>query len=198
MLKGVQDLGQTSANNVEALLRFSEVSLSGLERLIKLQLAAMRQSIEESAQLAQELTQLSNSQDVIARINEVSNASIEKAVATTRELYEVVSQTQNELSRLAESQVNDFNKQLLSMVDQLAHNSPAGSEVGINALKSSIAATAAAFDSMKRAANQVAELTDSSVKTVSISTADVLKQASATFKSAQENAAAVIKSAQNK
>lgn len=198
MLKNAQDLSKNSANNVEALLRFSQVSLSGLERLIKLQLAATRQSIEESAQLAHELAQLSNSQDVIARINEVSNASIEKAVATTRELYEVVSQTQNELSRLAETQMNDFNKQLLSMVDQLAHNSPAGSEIGINALKSSIAASAAAFDSMKRAADQVVELTDSSVKTVSVSTVDALRQASDAFKSAQENAAAVLNAAQNK
>lgn len=185
MLKSAQELSKASAQNLEALLRFSEVSLNGLERLIKLQLAATKQSLEENARLAHELSGVTNSQEVMAKIHEVGNASLEKAVATTRELYEVVSQTQNALSKLTESHFSDLNKNLLAAVDQFAHNAPAGGEVGINALKSSIAATAAAFDSMTRAANQVAEFTDASVKNVSNTAAEAFKNVGSAWKKAE-------------
>ncbi|MNT79270.1 hypothetical protein D3C72_2185880 [compost metagenome] len=88
-----------------------------------------------------------------------------------------MSETQAELGKIAESNFNELNKSVISNIDLLSKNAPAGSETAVNALKSGIAAGAAAINSMTKAAQQVAEFADSSVKAANSATVDAVKTA---------------------
>ncbi|WP_022652979.1 phasin family protein [Aquaspirillum serpens] len=178
MFNTPEQFTKVSANGLQTLLRFSEISLNGLERLIKLQLETTKHTLEEQAKLAQEFSSVSDNQEAIKRVNQLAAASVEQLVAASRNFYDVVSQTQGELSKLAEDNLSEFNKNVVTVLDQIAQNAPAGSDTAVNALKSSIAATAAAMDSMTKAAKQVAEFADTSVKAASTATADAVKNAS--------------------
>ncbi|HUL94945.1 MAG TPA: phasin family protein, partial [Usitatibacter sp.] len=71
---------------------------------------------------------------------------------------------QSELGRLAEERVATFQQAITETVDQASKSAPAGSDVAVAALKSSLAATSAAFDSFNKAAKRAASLADAGLR----------------------------------
>ena len=56
--------------------------------------------------------------------------------------------------------IKETTDELASWVEKASKAAPAGSDVGFNALKSTVAATTAAFDQFQKASKQVASLAD--------------------------------------
>jgi hypothetical protein len=82
----------------------------------------------------------------------------------SRSLYEVGAEAQAELSKLAEERMSAFQQAVSESVDQAAKSAPAGGDVAVAAMKSSLAATTAAFDSFSKAAKHFASFTDAGVR----------------------------------
>src|SRR5690606_14900140 len=82
----------------------------------------------------------------------------------SRGLYEVASDAQAELAKLAEERLAEMQRAVTDAVEQAAKGAPAGSDVAVAAMKSSLAAATAAFDSFTKAARHAASFTDASVK----------------------------------
>jgi hypothetical protein len=61
---------------------------------------------------------------------------------------------------LAEEALAGYTKGLASWVEKASKSAPAGSETAINAMKSTVAATTAAFDQFQKATKQVVSLAD--------------------------------------
>jgi len=80
----------------------------------------------------------------------------------------------NELEKLNE----DLQKHT-AWVEKAAKNAPAGSDVAVTALKSTVAATTAAFDQLSKATKQVVSFADASMRAA---TANVATAAKATTK----------------
>ena len=74
--------------------------------------------------------------------------------------------TQAEFGKLVEEQVAEFNKQVVTTLDKMVKTAPAGSEVGIAAFKSGIAAVNSAYDNLSKVAKQFTEATQSNIEAV--------------------------------
>ncbi|BEV73799.1 MULTISPECIES: phasin family protein [unclassified Paludibacterium] len=170
-----ESFSQFSSNGFENLLRLAQISLDSSERLIKQQFELSKQVLEENVKIAQELSSLKDPQQALGQINKVFSQSFQQSLKNSRGLYEIVSQTQSELTALTEDSLARLNKSLLSSLDTLSQNSPAGSDAALNAIKSSFAAASATIGSLTRAAQQVAEFADTSVKAATSATADAAK-----------------------
>lgn len=169
-----------SLNGFESVLRFAQISLDSTERLVKLGLELSKQSLEDNVKAARELSHVSDPQEVFTRVNQLASNSVEKAVANSRNVYDIVSQAQTQITHLAEENVGEFNKALISSIESIAKNNPVGgSEIAVNTVKTTIAAAAAAVNSFTKAAQQAAELVDSSVKTATNATAEAVKSSAA-------------------
>jgi phasin family protein len=177
MINPTEQLSKLSLNGFEALFRAAQISLDSTERLVKLNFELSKQSLEENVKLTRELSSLKTPQEALTRLNRLATQNLEQAVANSRSVYDIVSETQAELGKIAESNFNELNKSVISNIDLLSKNAPAGSETAVNALKSGIAAGAAAINSMTKAAQQVAEFADSSVKAANSATVDAVKTA---------------------
>lgn len=173
-----EEIRKVHASQIDSFLRLSQISFGGIERIVRLQLDMSRQSLDDQGKLAGELVKLSNPQDVANHVSKAASASLEQAVNHSRNLYEAVSEIQGEVAKLAEENIGLLNKSMISTIDALAKNAPAGSESAVNAVKSGIAASAAAVNSMTKAAQQVAEFAGTSVKAASTATADAVRNAS--------------------
>ena len=169
-------LNATSLQNIDTAVRFTQISLAGAERLFNLQFQIGRSLLEEQVRVLRDLAG-TNPQEAATKMNKLSVAALEQAVSNSRSLYEIVAGTQSELSKLAEEQAGQVNRSTASAIDMLAKNAPAGSDVAVNALKSSAAAAAAAVSSMSKAAQQVDEFAEASVKAASTATTDAVKNA---------------------
>ena len=82
---------------------------------------------------------------------------MEKAAAYSRSIYEISTQTQQELAKMAETQFSEFQKSVANMVELAAKSAPAGSEGAVAAVQSAIAAANSAFGNMNSIAKQFAD-----------------------------------------
>jgi phasin family protein len=161
----------------EAALRFAGVALNGAERLIDLQLKTAKSVLADGLQNARAVTSVRDVEQLAALKDTVVQPTFEKATAYAKEVYDVATSTQADLSRLVEEQVSEFNKQMVSALDQFVKTAPAGSEVGIAAMKSTLAAVNSGFDNFTKVAKQFGEVTQNNMEVVANQTIEAAKKA---------------------
>jgi phasin family protein len=177
MYQTPEQLVNLNKANVEAALRFAGVALDGAERIIELQLKAAKSALAEGLQNARALTGVRDLDQLSALKDTVVQPSLEKATAYAKEVYDVAAETQADLTKLVEEQFSEFNKQVVAALDQLVKTAPAGSEVGIAAMKSTLAAVNSGFDNLTKVAKQFGEATQSNIEVVANQTIEAAKKA---------------------
>jgi hypothetical protein len=90
----------------------------------------------------------------------------------------VATDTQAEFGKLIDEQVAEFNKEVVSSLDKMIKSAPAGSEVGIAAVKSGIAAVNAAYDNLSKVAKQFAQATQTNLEAAAAQATSTVKKAS--------------------
>lgn len=163
--------------NIEAAARFAGVALHGAERLVDLQLKAAKDAFAESIESAKALAAIKDPQQLGTLKETFAQPRLDKATAYARSFYDVAAATQAEMGKLVEAQVAEFNKQVVAALDRMVKNAPAGSEIGIAAFKSAIAAANSAYDNLSKVAKQVTEATQSNFEAVTKQAANGAKKA---------------------
>jgi phasin family protein len=158
-----EQLASTNKANIESLLTLANTTFASAERLAALNLNTARNLLEDVVSNAKTLLAVKDVQEFLNVQVALAQPSVEKAVAYSRGVYEIASQTQEELSKVFEAQFAELNKNVSSALDKAAKNAPAGSDVAVAAVKSAIAAANSAYDSISKAAKQVAEITEANV-----------------------------------
>ncbi len=157
---------------VNAALQLTKIVLDTTERLVGLQLEAGKESFADASQTLRSLTETRDPQQLMDLRTKLTEKSVEKVTAYSRSLYDVAAHAQAQVSALIEGQVADWNQSVASNIDKAVQAAPAGADVAIAAVKSTVAATAAAIDGVTKTAKQVASFADASVKaTVDAATA---------------------------
>lgn len=147
---------ELNKNSIDNALRIAKTTMESTERLIKLQLEAAKLAIEENAKNAKELSEVQDLQEVMALRAKLAGSSVENALSYSRKVYEVAAQAQAELAELFEEGLSAYTENLVNVVEKTTGSAPAGSDLAIAALKSTVAATQAVVDGMSKAARQVA------------------------------------------
>lgn len=164
MSKGPEKLTELNQKATEAALKLTQLSMAQGERLMKLQLEAVRSMIDDGMKSAKSLMeardpqqwsalQQKNMQDMLARMTEYS-----------RSVQDIAGKTQKEINELFESRASAMNAQFQGMVDEMAKTAPAGSEPAVAAMKQTLAAANALADTMTRTAQQFAKSAESAIK----------------------------------
>lgn len=148
---------------VDALLTIANTALASAERVAALNLHTARALIEDSVSSTKTLLGAKDVQELVSLQAALAQPNVEKAVAYSRSVYEISAQTQEEVSKVFEAQLTEFNKAIGGVLDKVSKNAPAGSDVAVAAVKSAIAAANSAFDSVNKAAKQVAEIAEANV-----------------------------------
>jgi phasin family protein len=168
--------------NLEAAMKFAGVAIEGAERMMELQLKATKAAFADSFEGAKALAAVKDFQQLAALKDNMAQPSLEKATAYVKSMYDCATETQAEFGKLVEGQVAEFNKEVVAGLDKLVKTAPAGSEVGIAAIKSGIAAVNSAYDNLSKVAKQFAQATQSNLEAAAT-------QATASVKKATKKAA---------
>ena len=150
--------------SVDQATKLANAAFVGLEQLINLNLSAAKSNFDVSTKNFKALTEITDVQDLVAYRTKVTETGVESARSYSRDAYEIVSGTGSEVSKLVETGFTTMNKNLAAVVDKAVKSAPAGSDVAVNAFKSTMAATTAAFDQFQKATKQVANLADANVR----------------------------------
>ena len=96
-------------------------------------------------------------------IADSAQPSGDKFTAYAKHVYEIASETGNEISKVVEKQLAEGNRQLTAAIEALAKNSPVGSEGVVTLVKSAVTAANATWDQVNKAGRQVVEMTEANV-----------------------------------
>ncbi|MDQ7988755.1 MAG: phasin family protein [Candidatus Dactylopiibacterium sp.] len=155
----------TGANkaSIEAALTFANSAFASAEKLATLNLNTARNLLEDSVSHTKNLLAAKDVQEFVSLQSAAVQPALEKFVSYGRGVYEIAAAAQEDLSRVVESQVSETSKNVSAVLDKAARSAPAGSDVAVAAVKSALAAANTAYDSINKAARQVAELTEANV-----------------------------------
>src|SRR5574343_1990995 len=162
---------------VDSLLAVANTALASAERIATLNLETARSVIEDSAANTRALMGAKDVKEAVAIQSSLAQPSVEKAVAYGKSVYEITSATQQEMAKMVEAQFGDFQKSIAAMLEKAAKSAPAGSDVAVAAVQSAIAAANSAFDNMRKAAQQVADLTQNNIAAATSATVQAAKKA---------------------
>ncbi len=164
--------------NIESAMRFAGVAIEGAERMIELQMKAAKSAFADGIEGAKALAAVKDFQQFAALKDNLAQPTLEKATAYAKSVYDLTSETQAEFGKLIEAQVADFNNEVVTTLDKMVKSAPAGSEVGIAAFKSAIAAVNSAYDNLSKVGKQFAQATQSNLEAAATQATASVKKAS--------------------
>jgi len=146
-------------------VRLSSILLASAERFANVQLELSRKVLADNAETLKSLVEVKDPKALGEWQASLVQPSIDQAFVAARNVYDASVVTQNELSTFVEEQVADLNKSVIGSLDRIAKSGPAGSEVAVNAVKTFINTTSAAFENVSKTAKKVsAELAEAGVE----------------------------------
>lgn len=148
---------------MDALFALSHTMFDATEKLVDLNLAAAKATMEESAEKAAQLMSVKDVQELVSVTGGLAQPSVEKFVSYSRTVYGIASGAGAEVSRIVETQIADGNKKVADLVEFAAKNAPAGSEPAMSMFKSAVAAANTAYDTFSKASKQAADLVESNM-----------------------------------
>ena len=160
--------------SVDALFAIAQAQFTAFERLSALNFNTTKAAFQDSVNQAKALLSVKDAQDFINLTAASAQPRIERAIAYSRNVYDVATQTQVEVTKLAETQAAEMNKTVVSLLDKLTKNAPAGSDVAVAAVKSAMAAANSAYESFTKVVKQATDIADANV---TAATATVVKEA---------------------
>jgi phasin family protein len=162
---------------VDAFLGLANAQFAACERLWALNLNATKTAFEDTMNYARAVTSAKDPQELVNLSAAAAQPALEKALAYSRQVYEVSSKAQGEFTRLMEEQAAEVNRSMVALLDKLAKNAPAGSDVAVAAVKSAIAAANTAYDSFSKVAKQASEMAEANLNAAANAAKDVKKKA---------------------
>ena len=164
---------------VETFLTLANTAFASAERLTALNLHVARSLLDDGMANAKTLLGAKDAQQLLALQTALAQPTVEKFASYSRSVLEIATQTQQEMSKIVESQFVEANKNVVEALDKAAKNAPAGSDAAIAAVKSAIATANSAYEKISKASKQVVELAQANLAAATNAT---VKSAGATAK----------------
>ena len=162
----------------ESIIDFSHKSFGNIEKFVELNLSTVKSTLEESSEKVKELLAVKDVQELVAFNSSLAQPAIEKATAYGKSLYDLSAAATAEVSKLVEAQIAENNQKIASFVDAASKNAPAGSESAVAMVKSALSAASTAYDTVSKAAKQVADMTEANVSAATNATLKATSAAS--------------------
>ena len=163
------NMEQFAASNkatVDSLLAVANTALAAAERIAALNLEAARSTLDHTTTTAKAVLSVKNPSDAAALPESIVKPAVEKAANYSRALYDISSESQQQLGKMLEDQFAGFQKQVAGLVDQAAKSAPAGSEGIFAAMQSAVTAANSAFGSMAAMSKQFSDVAQANVVAV--------------------------------
>ena len=172
-----EQFAELSKANVAQATKLAALAFENAEKLVKLNLDAAKVALAQGVESASAAASVKDVQELFALRTKYAETGVQAALGYSRSLYDVASEAQAQYSQLAEETWTAYTKGVAAWVEKASKAAPAGSDVAVNAFKSTFAASTAAFDQFQKATKQVVSLADASVRAAAANAANVSKAA---------------------
>ena len=171
----------TKANFESQFAIFSSLTtkaFEGMEKLVELNLTAAKASLEESSITTRQLLADKDPQEFFSLTAAQAQPSAEKAMSYSRQVAAIAAGTQAEFTKAAEAQIAETNRKVITLVDEVTKNAPAGSENVVAAIKAGIGNANAGYEQLTKTTKQAVEAMETNVNAAVTQFAQAVPKAS--------------------
>jgi hypothetical protein len=159
-----EQVTEFNKTSLETAMSLTKIAFDAAERMISLNLEASKETFADVAKTAQALADVKNPQDLTSMRSKMVEPGAEKALDYSRNLYEIATETQKQLSAIFEHKTAEMNKTFASALDNATKSAPAGSDVLVAGMKAAMTASNAAMDNITKAAKQMSTMAEANMK----------------------------------
>lgn len=152
-------------------------AFESVEKIVELNLTAVKSSMEESTVNAKQLLSAKDPQEFLSLTASQAKPSAEKALAYSRHVAGIASNAQAEFTRAAEEQIAETSRKVAALVDDVSKNAPAGSENVITMMKSVISNANAGFEQLSKSTKQAVQTMEANVSSATTQFAQAAEKA---------------------
>lgn len=153
---------QASKTSVDQIFGVANAAFQGVEALTALNLQATKTLLSELAEGSQAALSARSPEDLIKLQTALLQAAPQKAAAYSRQVKEIVESSFAEQRAAAEAKIAEVQSQFVDAVSGMLKNAP-GAENTVALVKSAVAASNNAYESVNKASKQVAEVVEANV-----------------------------------
>ncbi|MDB5934604.1 MAG: hypothetical protein JWQ01_1948 [Massilia sp.] len=156
----------TKANFESQFAIFSSLTakaFESMEKLVELNITAAKASLQESSVTTRQLLAAKDPQEFFSLTAAQAQPTAEKAISYSKQVAAIVAGTQAEFTSAAETQIAETNRKVISLVDEVSKNAPAGSENVVAAFKASLGNANAGYEQFSKTTKQAAEAIETNV-----------------------------------
>ena len=150
-------------SSLDAIIEIATAQFSAVEKIANLQAVALKSAFEDTMANARALAATNDVQEFVKLQGSFVQPAYEKAMAYSKGVYEVATQTNADLAKLAERRVAEWNEGVASFLDKALKNIPGASDAVVGAFKQAVAASNTAYDSLTKATKQATEIAEANV-----------------------------------
>lgn len=180
----IEQLAAAQKANAEVMTTLLRAAFNGMERLAALNMAASRDFFNTAVTNTQQLLAVKDPSELSKLNANLAQPGLEKWMDYSRNVYDLVTSVQKEVTSVVEGQYQTFSKTAAASLDKT--KSAPGGDIFAAAMKSVLDASGRAFDQMNAMAKQAAELAETNMQvaanTTSQATSAVTKAAAAAKK----------------
>jgi phasin family protein len=166
----MDQLAAAQKANAEVMMSLMRTAFEGMEKLAALNMAASREFFNTSVASTQQLLAAKDAQE-LAKINTaISQPNVQKLMDYSRNVYDLVTQLQHEVTSVMDAQYNNFSKKANATIEKTTAQAPVGGDVFAAAMKSMLDATNQAFGNMQNMAKQMTEIAGTNIQAASSAT----------------------------
>ncbi|MCF8179373.1 MAG: phasin family protein [Sulfuritalea sp.] len=155
-----EQINSANRASIEIFTTFANSAFTGVERFLALNMNAARNFLEEGSTTSRSWLAAKSLQDVVALQASVAKAEADKFGTYASRIFDIANKTREEMSQLAETRVSEINARLDQELDNMAKSAPAGADLAVVALRSTLAVASSAYRDMSKAAKQFNEMAE--------------------------------------
>jgi len=165
-------------------------SFEGVEKLVELNLNVTKAALENSSAIARQLLAVKDAQEFFSVSAAQAQPNAEKVIAYNRQVASIAAGTSAEFSKAAEGQFAEINRKVISLVDEVTKNAPAGSETYVSALKTAISNANAGYEQFSKTTKQAVQAIETNMNAAVSQFSQAASQAASKASAAANSAAA--------
>ena len=164
-------LSSTARTHLSSQISFAtsmaESMIETVEKLMGLNLQAVRASMDMSVGSAQQLMGAKDPQEFMNVSSSQLQPHTDIVITYVRHLSNIASGTHRQLARITQDKVNENSREIVSMLDQLGTGAPEGSQSSINLLKAAIDNAASGYGQINQTTQDAIEQLESGISAAS-------------------------------
>lgn len=149
--------------NLALYASLTSKALESVEKLINLNFAAAKASMEESSTATRQMLAAKDPQEFLALVSAQAKPNLEKAVAYSTHLANIASSAQAEFTKATEAQIAETSRKVGELVEEAAKKAPAGSENMMAMVQSALGNANSGYEQFTKTTKQAVEAMESNM-----------------------------------